>query len=279
MDEIHYDNAEDTPKELVKEQKDLRTLEMSGFSVPLWSGRRFIGSGTLVSANGNYGILTAHHVSKLWNESEPLCLNIAQFDHIFYVPPPMVQHIVIGEYSENRPGSDGPDLALFRILDPAKIESLKARKMFLNLDVHSVETVTKFPLEAQQCFVVGCPDEIKLGELVSDAPPVWSGQALFSAQVDFRLRSIRGEFDYVEMLTYSGIHGFPATFKGVSGGGIWAFMLRRSAEDPSIVNSLSPELIGVAFYQGPAAEDMRTIYGHGPSSIYIATRAALAQVS
>ena len=71
MDEIFREQEGVTPTALINAEKDKRTLEMSLFTVPIWSGRRFIGSGTLVTAGGNYGVLTAHHVSDNWNHSEP----------------------------------------------------------------------------------------------------------------------------------------------------------------------------------------------------------------
>lgn len=282
MEEPRIEPVANFSKEALDHAKEEAALEIHRFTVALWTARRdrgsgklvaqAIGSGTLVAAGDFCGVLTADHVAQRWNKDEPLVLNISNRDHQFFIEPSFIEYLVVGEFDKRRPEDEGPDLAILRITDLAKLGTLRSKKIFLRLDKHSADEVKARPLEAMQWWIAGAPEEKNLPASGDENP----GQTLFHAEADFLRIEERGNFDYLTTNTLAGTGEFPGSYGGVSGGGIWQFMF--TVEDEAHRDKIgytSPILSGVAFCEGAPTEGKIDIIGHGPKSIYESAREVL----
>jgi hypothetical protein len=85
--------------------------------------------------------------------------------------------------------------------------------------------------------------------------------------------SEEGNWDYIKSrCEYRVSEKVPQTFKGVSGGGIWAVRLQVSKDDTWSVKTFC--LLGVVFYETAIADNMTHLIGHFTKTIYQTTRKA-----
>jgi hypothetical protein len=88
-----------------------------------------IGSGTFVSIQGVYGILTAHHVSELLERGCSLGLILVPGKHRLTIDYQFLQTV---EIARGAVESEGPDLS-FILLPVSKASAIKPYKHFYNL--------------------------------------------------------------------------------------------------------------------------------------------------
>jgi len=91
--------------------------------------------------------------------------------------------------------------------------------------------------------------------------------------------SANSRFEATRRSASSGFEEFPASYKGVSGGGIW---YQRFVSTDGKTYDVEPILAGVAVWQSkkPSVKKgykVRTVTGHGWVSIYGHARSALAE--
>ena len=77
----------------------------------------------------------------------------------------------------------------------------------------------------------------------------------------------RAGWDYVTFNAHY-VHGVdvPPTFKGFSGGGIWAVLLRLKADGKIEIENYC--LVGISFFQSSRQKDVRRVLGHFTRSIF-----------
>jgi hypothetical protein len=242
----------------------------SNYAVILGIDGKVLGSGTLVTAKGIPGILTAHHVAIVPYLREggefSLCIR-DDVIHRLNVRTSQFNHVVVGDSKKNRFEHTGPDLSFLMITDPELLSTLKARKSFYPL-IKRADTA-KYPedkLRKMAWAISGSPEEFaqELG--------MYHGEKLtkvsdFHVRAELRsLKQTKG-FDYLRFEVFSGVHGCPKVYGGVSGGGIWLLTMQKMRNGE---NEFAPMLQGVVFYESRPYqnETKRMLIGHGPDSIY-----------
>ncbi len=233
------------------------------------------GSGTLVSAGGSYGILTADHVLETLprNGEFGLVLPSVRKDppvHRCLVDVQNIQKLTIGKASQD---NNGPDLGLI-VLGHHDYSWLQARKSFYNLERRREQMLSDPPVNKFGLWYVSG----MAAERTSDLPPERSftrvkGFHGLCCDGEVTAERTKGPYDYFDFeVKYHDEYDGPQSFEGFSGGGLWQIVLKEASGKLHISEIL---LSGVAFYQSDRVDDIRTIYCHGRKSVYEATYSVL----
>lgn len=225
-----------------------------------------IGSGTFVKIEGEYGILTAHHVTENLDRNSKLG---------FFVKPEGEEHridirtqfIEVVEIDRGVEDSEGPDLS-FIVLPFAKASEIKPYKQFFDLTFHR-EGILKNPLRPNSgiWFFCGVPNiDTKEEDSERGFEKITTFSSYCGAGMANRIYS-SGGYDYVEMdIEYKKESQTPLNFGGISGGGLWFVPIDfGSGKEPEASDHI---LVGVVFYQSARINDMRFVKSHGLVSVY-----------
>jgi len=233
-----------------------------------------LGSGTFIQVGEKFGILTAYHVvhSRSFERSEQIGLVIAgRHTHNFWIPRKHTEIIDIGRPQTQQ---SGPDMSVL-LLEPSAVGTIKASKSFWVLEKHADTALSQSHPAEYGCYCLsGCPAEL----VKDDDPAPGFGQTLGIAGVlGFSGVDKAWEesgFDYLEFgVSYDDKSDSPDSFEGVSGAGLWYILLKNEANAPIVHER--PVLCGIAYYQTARDNNIRSIYCHGPKSIYENVRQAL----
>ncbi|HOA62268.1 MAG: hypothetical protein KA191_14150 [Verrucomicrobia bacterium] len=240
------------------------------YSVSLINGNDPKGSATLARIKGIHGLLTADHVwqaLRRGDDEEHFCMVFGQHLHRFEYRFEECTPTIVGAYSRNHE-EEGPDLAFIRLDNMVRVGNLKSRKSFYSLERENLQIFDQIPYARCPWLVWGAPAEqssrskTEAGELV-----VRLGH--FTGVSHFKKCVKRGKFDYVEAEIPAGSHNFPNDYGGVSGGGVWIpYRLSEDSEGKILKPMISILLAGVAYYQSDLVSGHRTLFLHGPRSIY-----------
>jgi hypothetical protein len=216
------------------------------------------GSGTLVRDGDRRCILTAAHCAEELLKWDALGLVLVDYPHRFLIPsgPPPV-------FIDTR-GSDewGPDLA-FLAIPPNKVGTIESVKSFYNLPLREGSMRAGKPdIERGLWAFVGAP--ASTSNLAAPGNLEFA-QTAHWAFVD-RLHAI-GDHDYVDVGIPADASNLPASFKGVSGGGLWQIDIFRDLGGRW--GMTVPTLEGCAFYETAPANARIHIRCHGRRSIYV----------
>lgn len=268
----YYKHGDLSPEALDTMRRALHvaTREVSDFTVSFVSRQQTLGSGTLVTAHGHPGVLTAFHVAEeLQARGEAFGINVSEQVHQFIWELDWVEIIPIGKPSDRRRPELGPDLAFLRLLEPQRLGTLRSKKSFYRLDGRSFDQWRKYPFQHMPWWIAGSPAEFStsIGE-PGTAQHILSASH-FHAEATFESLEERGDFDFVRLEVTAGAHSFPANYGGVSGGGIWLTPLALDPDTgPTTIRKEPPFLVGTAFVQSAEDGHKRHIIGHGPKSLY-----------
>ena len=243
----------------------------------------FIYSGVYAKSFGYEGILTAGHCANDFLEAPHIALSIADEKHQLWVEPIAFEHVMIGYDVTKGYTSSGPDLSFVIIRNKSLIEIIKSQNFeFYDLDYYKTKVADVFTPDTDNFnwCVEGNPGEkIEVEkELVGGTEHTITLTTDTIVQGNFFGCEFRNEFDYVKILLGSGFEGFPDSYKGVSGGGIW---YQRFVTKDGKNYDVEPILAGIACWQGTQrkmdAYKVRIIEGHGWVSIYGHVRKALGE--
>jgi len=254
-------NITDIPAEL--QEKILRNIE--DYSIVLLVDGQLCGTGTLITIDGVYGILTAAHVAQTLDESERAGTLATILDRrgSQLVGEPAKHFEIFATKPAGEWGIFGPDLAFVRLPSPSGLLSgLLTKKSFWDLTRKGVAQRPVVILDKTPMASYGAVDErtertenmVRLNTfLVYGASPKvfeWEG------------------YDYIDMRSRRSLQPeMPTRFGGLSGSGVWRFDIARYHKDRFELFGF--HLAGVAFYQLPESEpDIVAIRYHGPLSIY-----------
>ena len=247
------------------------TANLMNYFVPLSTVRRprnsepiltFIGSGTLVEIHSQYYILTAAHIWHEVEKEEELCLAVTtRYPSAFVIPRKAISAKQL--WGTENP-EWGPDLALLE-LPRACVSIIATYKSFLNLALHKSMFDSHPPAEKAFWAVTRLVGQFSGVEQGSDTVEGDAQTRTFLGPV-CHMHS-RGGFDYFEPSAKLGLAGVPASFGGVSGGGLWEIGL--SMKDSGTVYFDGRRYFrGVAFWQTAPSDGRRAIRCHGPRSIF-----------
>jgi len=226
----------------------------------------YIGSGTLISVNNVFGILTAQHVAGEFTGPCWMGLTIGRQrqSNTFKIQSGYFHVVEIGIPQNEQ---YGPDLAFIQLATP-DIGTIKATKSFHAILPDRKELLTNPPaIDFGVWFMAGAAGERMKAVAWEDG---FRESLVF--QLDCGLCEVVQEYrkqdhDYLDAaVTYSEQTDPPSTFGGMSGGGLWHVMI---AQHPD--GSLSAKqiyLAGVIYYQTAVEDRRRSIRCHGRLSIY-----------
>jgi hypothetical protein len=226
---------------------------------------QLLGSGTLIKIEDKYGILTAQHVIPLLRKFKKLGLNLGTFVHKQpQIDTNLLQIVEIGTQADD---SIGPDLAI--IMLPEYVAGIiKPKKPFWNISYNALNVLSKdIDPEIGLCFVCGV-----IGEWTTISGPSGGFNKLLNCYclcgyVGIEKYWVDKKFDYLKLsVNYENRTDLPASFGGVSGGGIRRAVLSRSKKGDISYSDLL--LLGVAIRQTLTENNLRSIIGHGWLSIY-----------
>jgi hypothetical protein len=260
----------DLPKDRLESLQRQTIDAIEDFSVSIVFEDELRGSGTLVDAFGNLGILTAYHVAHetLDRDTEgDFCAIICDYPHRFEIDRNCIDHIPLG-VPKGRP-EDGPDLSLLKLTGEPMMSTLKSKKSFYRMNGKSFQDYDILPPEQLNWWLFGAPAVM--------AKPMTSKTfegALFAkhliAQAGYVSRDEHESFDILRLSLIAGAKPFPDDYRGVSGGGVWVAPLAMEKEKG--LESLSIEncrLAGVAYFQGDLVKGTREIFANGPKALDI----------
>lgn len=230
-----------------------------------------LGSGTFVTRNGMHGILTAHHCLHECNPAvsiggqgkDTLLLMVTRSRCVILDPNDAKEHPLA------IPDSDefGPDLTFVEIFSGPKLDLLKAIVSFWNLDQKHYELANKLSAPGIVIVEAGFPEiDYRTRIIGSDIHHDLKYVVFVGALGDDDI-SNKNEWDYINSSCHYRIsEKIPETFKGVSGGGIWAVRLQVAKNDQWTVKDYC--LVGVVFYETEVSDNRRDLRGHFIKTIY-----------
>ena len=267
---VNFD-LRDVSEELIRGQQERARGDLDAYIVSFVRDHRGCGSGTLATAFGVFGVLTAHHVAHnlFSREGRLVGLVITKEAAAFSLEKEDVEVIDLawsGRYSE-----EGPDLAFVRILNPELLGTVKGKKSFVPLEqpfIDGYERAFHPKLNPTPWVVAGAP--ACLEEHVGDIgkPGHILKVAHFAGDVDFVSASDVGGFDLLQFRSVIGEGGYPQDYEGVSGGGLWFCPFEYVPEQGlQSMRSMPPRLAGVIFYRF-YGDGIQELVAHGPRSVY-----------
>jgi hypothetical protein len=226
------------------------------------------GSGTLVKIDGVSGILTAGHVVRSWEKSQPKYQRPKRLGIVpgrqaaTLVEEPLEHfHAFVIEAGESE--EFGPDLAFVRIPSGSGfLNTLASKKSFFELSGPAVRNRTIYVTRSTPVAAIG---------IVAQKTERTGGKTVLNQYVILGTEpqtTERNGFDYIDLHSRRSLEpNTPNSFGGVSGGGLWRFSIARLSE--SEIKPYDFQLAGLAFYQYPeTADGVATVRFHGPRSIY-----------
>lgn len=225
---------------------------------------RLIGSGTLVEIEGTHYVLTAAHVWHETRDAEQIGLVLTAHLSRFV----MRRDAISARELWNRENPEwGPDLALLELGRPF-VSTISAYKSFVNLP-RQRGTVTAPALGADKKYwaVTGMVGQFSEVQNYPDRKIIEAnvvGRAFFGGILETYQRN---GHDYLDAGANLELTGVPASFGGVSGGGLWEIGLSMTRSG-KISWDEKLHLRGVAFWQSPVNDKRRIIRCHGPRSVY-----------
>ncbi len=234
-----------------------------------------LGSGTLVSLDSNYAILTAQHVVEEIKNATEFGLCISQDMHRLIWQKDHTDIIEVGRPNPTCP-EKGPDIALIKLFGD-KIGTVKAHKSFYDL-AHILDGGKIKPLN----YDAGLFLDGFVGELTTDEPPKQGfrairGFSMLTGAVGMADKHWKtDDFDFCEV-TAKCDRDNPNNYEGMSGGGLWKVFAKET--DTGTYEVEDTILCGVAYWQTDIEKNKRHIICHGYESIYGPIFEALTRVA
>lgn len=235
-----------------------------------------IGSGTLIKFGDKFGILTAYHVvhSNKFMKSERIGVGLNEEEHQYSIGKNELEILDIGIPIDQK---RGPDLSII-VLYSKNLATMKSLKSFWPIDFFRDRRPNEQMLiDYGVCCLVGCPQVLE-GESASGRH-FEIAKSLFMIAGFSGISRIwdNGDFDFIEYpVSYDEVSDSPSSFGGVSGGGLWHVILKRSGSND--LEFEKPFMIGVAYYQTEIRNNIRYIYCNGIKSIYDRAFEALSDI-
>jgi hypothetical protein len=230
-----------------------------------------LGSGTFVIRNTMYGILTAHHCLHACNPSvsigtqgkDTLLLMVTHSRCVILDPNDAREHALGIPNSEEF----GPDLTFIEIFPGPKLDLLKAIVSFWNLDQKHYELAKKLSAPGVVIVEAGFPEIDYRTRIIGFDIHHDLKFVVFIGGLGDEDISDQNGWDYIKSsCQYRISEKIPETFKGVSGGGIWAVRLQVKKNDQWTVKDFC--LVGVVFYETEVSDSRRDLRGHFIETIY-----------
>ena len=229
-----------------------------------------LGSGVLVRAGERRAILTADHVRNILSTTGRIGLVLSQSEE--------TTNIDAGALAPNKLGrgtndTEGPDLAVLHVA-PLLAGALSSKKTFYNLSNRQDLLLGNAPDPHAGIWAAnGFVEELTIPEASSTPEKTVTAFCQFAAFGGVENYQEREGHDYYDF-PFEEAGDIPRNFGGVSGSGLWQFVLRYNAsEEIEISDAL---LRGLIFYQEPFVGKRSALRGHAHKSIYLNVLSAVA---
>lgn len=227
------------------------------------------GTATLVTVDGEHYFLTAQHVWQKLKKFRHVGITLVpNIDQCFTIPT----HLLLAT-GPRKPAAEenGPDIVFLKI-PAAKLGEIKARKSFYPLErVAKKLLVEVMAIEVR--ILLGAP-----GETATLATPTNLDMTIQGIMADGHPKTFtKGRYDYVDSKEFFGAHGFPKSYGGFSGGGLWHVYVHLNPKTGE--RTERNRLAGMAFYEFPAKRRYRVIRCHGARSIDVVKRTLRAETA
>lgn len=227
---------------------------------------KMMGSGVFVQKGNMYGILTANHVirSAKFRNATDIGLVIKKGVHRFMIPKDKIFINSFYNIDENR---QMPDIAIIILPNP-DLGYIKANKSFINLEKEKkIFENWSFANETGIWALIGAPEVLAKIDKATSEDEVMSSYINIVGFSGGVIESTMDNYDICEYkVSYDKESDSPSSFGGVSGGGLWHVMIKRT--DGGKIE-LGPVLFsGIAFCQSEIENNERTIYCHCRKTIY-----------
>ena len=221
----------------------------------------YIGSGTFVTIDGEYFILTAEHVWAELKRGDSIGLSHTSGQHLDRVRIDIFNVFV----PEPRQSEEwGPDLALLRIPDNM-LHVLKNDNAFhdLNKVLKRIDTEPLNP-DREFWFFLGAPDELTVLDTNGALLKV---MGYFSSGPELLGINMRAPYDYYDLrVNRQEIRSLPRSHSGMSGGGLWRVEVYRNT-DGSFQWSKVRRFEGVVFFEFNPPDEVGYVRAHGRESL------------
>lgn len=234
-----------------------------------------VGSGTFIRYRNLYGIVTADHVvaESHLQECRSLGINLPGIAkggaHRIVIDQSHWQYCQCGKASSS---PSGPDLGIVILGRQDDIDTIQSSRSFWNVERYPGGITTYPPtVGADVWTVIGLINEWRKDEdsvLGFTSCQRYGIPKIVSSIVDERQNDV---YDYLHFLLPDN-SVLPASFQGMSGGGLWRIPLLVGSDKN--VHCNYPVLSGVAFYE-LHEHKRRVIVCHGQKSVYERVPAAL----
>lgn len=252
--------------------------ETKHYTVPLVINDIPMGSGTLVTVDGHFGILTAEHVVRHPRTPELHLTNTSHNGPRLVIPPMDFpgdigfESFSLRVFTTERGRDDyGPDLAFVVLPSSGALNDIRARRSFYPL-ASGVDAKTEEALQDTGfiafCGFLGSKATEEPGDLGFSKIIQLGGYAFMTGPQKYEER---GKWDYYELgVRREEMGDFGTSFGGVSGGGVWRVPVYLKKGDTIGAEYFERMTFsGVAFYEENHLPNGRFfVRTHGPRSIY-----------
>ena len=225
----------------------------------------FEGCGTFVQIDGQFGILTAHHVAtKLTSPCQLGLILKHEETQQFMIDS---SNFIVCEVAIPDRGTERPDLAFIGISE-SDVYTISAHKQFINLSAER-DVVLSNPLALNKgaWFIWGAAVERNTIEPPEGMIETILGLHGLCGPGLAVNEEVEPEHDYIDIqVEYREGYDTPKSFRGYSGGGIWQVLIEG-------INTNSPTptdyiYSGVIFFQSDVIDQKRLLNCHGRRSVY-----------
>jgi|GEM_PF-706401 len=264
------------PEALVRGLNYQATTAINHFTVSFVLGKNQMGSGTLVDAYGERGILTAFHVVEEFDRhlDLPIFMIISRKVYRFNLPRECFEHVPLGTPKDEKRPELGPDLSFLK-LAPAthQVSTLEAIKSFYRirdnpLDVHDGLSIADIPFEKLSWWLAGAPAERGKRRIMEDSGKQLLQAAHMVGRAEYKGLESDNGFDRLTIKIPESVDLYPGDYGGCSGGGIWTTgMFKDKPSEPDESIEVFPLLMGIAYVQFEARDGYIEIVANGPKSL------------
>ena len=224
-----------------------------------------LGSGTCVSFESVFGILTCAHTAVNLTSKPKIGFGIpSKSDTATRIPKTGIRSEDVTKFYIVENNERGPDLAFIQ-LSAETLSMLKATRVFLNISkhckaMHAMKPNAKWTFD----FVLGSVEDMNFKSRKNSVTEILHYSYMIIAGSIARVE----QNDQFDIVTFQPANveesDIPNGYQGVSGGSFWRFNFDITDKTATIISS---HLAGVPFYQ--SAGPNRSITCHGPNSIFL----------
>ncbi|MGH9699639.1 MAG: hypothetical protein ACRD52_09285, partial [Candidatus Acidiferrales bacterium] len=189
---------------------------------------------------------------------------VPDINHCFEIP---TKYLIATGPRKPITRDEGPDIVLLKIPD-AKLGEIKARCSFYSLKPVVPKLALKTPC-IEIGILLGAPGEAAKSTANSNLDVTIQGVNADPAPKIFT----KGPYDYLDSKEIAGNFGFPKSYRGFSGGGLWRLHVYYDPDTRE--RKFRARLDGMAFHESSLKGGHRFIRCHGRRSIDAVKRMVL----